>query len=71
MMKIFVQIDHIYQKTFVSSVSVFCSQICILKLNLRPKVGLTLCNVYRKVIFFFLFCLKFFFYFSLLNVKSI
>ena len=26
-----------YQKPFFFSVSVFCSQICTLKLNLRPK----------------------------------
>ena len=30
-----------YQKPFVFSVSVFCCQIFTLKLNLRPKVGLT------------------------------
>ena len=30
-----------YQKPFVFSVSVFCSQICTLKLNLRPNIGLT------------------------------
>ena len=29
------------QKPFVFSVSVFCSQICTLKLNLSPKIGLT------------------------------
>ena len=30
-----------YQKPFVFSVSVFCSQICTLKLNLWQKIGLT------------------------------
>ena len=30
-----------YQKPLVFSVSVFCSQICTLKLNLQPKIGLT------------------------------
>ena len=30
-----------YQKPFVFSVSVFCSQICTLKFNLSPKIGLT------------------------------
>ena len=30
-----------YQKPFVFSVSLFCSQISTLKLNLRPKLGLT------------------------------
>ena len=30
-----------YQKSFVFPVSVFCSQLFALKLNLRPKVGLT------------------------------
>ena len=29
-----------YQKPFVFSVSVFCFQICTLKLNLLPKIGL-------------------------------
>ena len=35
-----------YQKPFVFSVSVFCYQICTLKLNLRPKVGL----IYIRVV---------------------
>ena len=30
-----------YQKPFVFSVSVFCSQICTLWLNLQPEIGLT------------------------------
>ena len=30
-----------YQELFVFSVSLFCSQICTIKLNLRPKIGLT------------------------------
>ena len=30
-----------YQKPFVFSVSVFCSQIFTLQLNLWPKIGLT------------------------------
>ena len=30
-----------YQKPFVFSASVFCSQICTLQLNLRPNIGLT------------------------------
>ena len=30
-----------YQKPFVFSVSMFCSQIFTLKLNLWPKIGLT------------------------------
>ena len=46
-----------YQKPFVFSVAVFCSQICTLKLNLSPKIGQYLCNFYSKVIFWN-FCLS-------------
>ena len=38
-----------YQKPFVCSVSVLCSQICTLKLNLRLKIG-DLYNLYSKVV---------------------
>ena len=44
-----------YQKPFVFSVSVFCSQIFTVKLNLRPKVGLTYANSIEKKLFF---CLR-------------
>ena len=39
--KCFVLIDHILSKPFVFSVSVFCSQIFTVKLNLQPKIDLT------------------------------
>ena len=38
---IFFWLSIIYQKPFVLSTSVFCSQIFTSKLNLRPKIGLT------------------------------
>ena len=44
------------QKPFVFSVSVFCSQIFTVKLNLQPKIGLTYA-IYSKVIFWS-FCLR-------------
>ena len=34
-----------YQIPFVCLVSVFCSQVCTLKLNLRPNISLTYCKV--------------------------
>ena len=46
-----------YQKPFVFSVSVFCSQICTLKLNLSPKIGLTYAISIVKW-FFCNFCLS-------------
>ena len=49
-----------YQKPFAFSVSVFCSQMFTLKLNLCQKFVWP-CNFYRKVIFFF-----FFFFFKFL-----
>ena len=51
-----------YQKPFVFSVSVFSSQICNLKLNLRPKIGLTYANSIVKW-FFGIFPEKIFFTF--------
>ena len=54
-----------YQKPFVFSVSVFCSQLCTLKLNLSPKVDLTYAisivkwffEIFVLVnIFYFFFC---------------
>ena len=56
-----------YQKPFVFSVSVFCSQIFTLNLNVQPKVGLTYA-LYSKVIFSNFFLRKYF-YFSLLNLN--
>ena len=55
-----------YQKPFVFSVSVFCSQICTLKLNLSPKVGLTYAISIVKW-FFEIFCLSK--YFLLFNAE--
>ena len=46
-----------YQKPFVFSASVFCSQICTPKLHLRPKLGLTYASSIVKVIFLN-FCLR-------------
>ena len=57
-----------YQKPFVFSVSVFCSQICTLKLNLSPKIGLTYAISIVKW-FFGIFVLVNIFYFSLLDLK--
>ena len=57
-----------YQKPFVFSVSVFCSQICTLKLYLWPKISLTYTVSIVKW-FFWIFCLRIFFYFSLLNLN--
>ena len=57
-----------YQKPFVFSVSVFCSQICTLKLNLSPKIGLTYAISIVKW-FFGIFVLVNIFYFSLLNLN--
>ena len=45
------------QKPFVFSVSVVCSQIFTVKLNLRPKNWSDPCNFYSKVIFWS-FCLR-------------
>ena len=57
-----------YQKPFVFHVSVFCSQICTLKLILSPKVGLT--YAMSIVMWFFdIFVLVNIFYFSLLNLN--
>ena len=44
-----------YQKPFVFSASVFCSQIFILKLNVWPKIGLTYVISIVKMIFGFFF----------------
>ena len=57
-----------YQKPFVFSVSVFCSQICTLKLNLVPKIGLTYASSIVKW-FFLNFYLRIYFYFSSLNLN--
>ena len=46
-----------YQKPFVFSVPVFCSQICTLKLKFIAKNWSDLCNFYSKVIFLN-FCLS-------------
>ena len=51
-----------YQKPFVFSVSVFCFQICTLKLNLLPKIGLTYAISIVKW-FFWNFCLSKYFLF--------
>ena len=58
-----------YQKPFVFSVSVFCSQIFTIKLNLRPKIWSDLCNFYGKVIFWIFLSQKVFFIFSLLDLN--
>ena len=55
-----------YQKSFVFSVSVFCSQISTQNLNLRPKIGLTYAIFIVKG-FFEAFVQEDIFYFSLLN----
>ena len=47
-----------YQKPFVFSVCVFCSQICTLKLNLWPKIGMTYAISIVKWFFFFKFFIK-------------
>ena len=60
----FVLIDHILSKPFV--VSVFRSQIYTLKLNLRPKIGLTYAISIVKWLFG-IFVLENIFYFSLNN----
>ena len=57
-----------YQKPFVFSVSVFCSQICTLKLNLSPKIGLTYAISIVKWLFG-IFVWVNIFYFSLLNLN--
>ena len=49
-----------YQKPFVFSVSVFCSQIFTLQLNLWPKIGLTYAFSIVKL-FFGIFCLRTYF----------
>ena len=54
-----------YKKTFVVSVSVFCSQIYILKLNLRPNICLT-CAISMVKWLFGNFVYENIFYFSLL-----
>ena len=53
-----------YQKSIVFPVSVFCSQICTLKLNLWPKNWSDLCISVVKW-FFFNFCLRKYFYYFL------
>ena len=55
------------QKPFVFSVSVFCSQICTLKLNLSPKTGLTYSISIKWC--FGIFVLVNIFYFALLNLN--
>ena len=55
-----------YQKPFVFSVSVFCSQIFTVKLNLRLKIGLTYA-ISRVRWFFDFLVLENIFYFSSLN----
>ena len=57
-----------YQKPFVFSVSVFYFQICPLKLNLSPEIGLTYAISIVKW-FFGIFVLVNIFYFSLLNLN--
>ena len=59
-----------YQKPFIFSVSVFCSQIFTLKLNLQPKIGLTYAISIVKWFFFYFLCKKAGFLFSLLNLNS-
>ena len=61
-------IDHVLSKTICLSVSVFCSQICTVKLNLCKKIGLT--NFYSKVIFW-IFCLWKYFLFVIAEFKSL
>ena len=56
------------QKPFVFSVSVFCSQLFTVKLNLRPKIGLTYAISIVKW-FFGVFVWENIFYFSLLNLN--
>ena len=57
-----------YHKPFVFSVSVFCSQICTLKLYLSPRIGLTYAISIVKW-FFEIFVSVNIFYFSLLNLN--
>ena len=57
-----------YQKPFVFSVSVYCSQIFIIKLNLRPKIGLTYVISIVKWFFGF-FVSENIFHFSLLDLN--
>ena len=57
-----------YQEPFVFSVSVFYFQICTLKLNLSPEIGLTYAISIVKW-FFGIFVLVNIFYFSLLNLN--
>ena len=52
-----------YQNPFVFSVSVFCSQICTLKLNLRQKIGLNSAISIVVIVFFLIFVLEIIFYF--------
>ena len=57
-----------YQKLFVFSVSVLCSQICTLKLNLRPNISLTYgISIIKR--FFWIFVWEYIFYFSLLKLN--
>ena len=65
-MKIFCS-DWPYQKQFVFSIFVFCSQICTLKLILRTKIGLTI--AFSIVKCFLNFCVRKYFKLSLLNLK--
>ena len=57
-----------YEKPFGFSLSVFCSQMCTLKLNLLPKVGMTYAISIVKW-FFEIFVLVNIFYFPLLNLN--
>ena len=56
-----------YQTLFVFSVSVFCSQIFTVKLNLRSKIGLAYAISIVKWFFWDVLSKKIFFYFSLLT----
>ena len=56
------------QKPFIFSVSVICSQIFTVKLNLWPKIGLTYAiSIVKWFLEFFVF--EYIFYFSLLNLN--
>ena len=67
--KHFVLIDHISSEIICLFVSVFCSQICTLKINLRPKIGLTYAICLVKWLFGIL-VEENLFYFSVLNLKN-
>ena len=59
-----------YQKPFVFPISVLCSQIFTLILNIRPKVGLTYAISIVKW-FFGIFVVGNIFYFSLLKIIDV